>query len=497
MVQDSKEVRSSIEDTPENRAKCHCPLCPSYPHECQGETLYCGLGASKTDINAFGCICDTCTIYYQYGLKGIYHCDKVEGGKSKTLIRKISSRENTLSYQEIVDIKDKSAGMEMIASMGSQKQLPFRLDDLHFIPAQLYRIPVNEEEPVNTAVIIGPGAKKPFKVLSPLLISGMSFGAVSRNVRLVIGQAAAELGFGFNSGEGGILEEEHQFSEYMIVQYSTGRFGLDEELMKNAAAIEIRFGQGAYPGKGSFLPADKITAEVAQVRGIERGEAAYSPAHHPDINNAQELQEKIALFKDLTGGSPVGAKIGCGNVEDDVRILVEAGVDFIALDGFGGGTGATAAYVRDNVGIPIIAALPRAFKALMKMGVKDKISLIASGGLRNSADFTKCMALGADAVYLGTAALIAINCEQYRVCHSGLCPTGVTTQNPQLTKQLDLDEGVKNLKNFLSISNHELATLVRVMGKNNVSQLDHNDLVCTTPDLARLTGLRWMNGKLL
>ena len=267
--------------------------------------------------------------------------------------------------------------------------------------------------------------------------------------------------------------------------------------MKNAAAIEIRFGQGAYPGKGSFLPADKITAEVAQVRGIERGEAAYSPAHHPDINNAQELQEKIALFKDLTGGSPVGAKIGCGNVEDDVRILVEAGVDFIALDGFGGGTGATAAYVRDNVGIPIIAALPRAFKALMKMGVKDKISLIVSGGLRNSADFTKCMALGADAVYLGTAALIAINCEQYRVCHSGLCPTGVTTQNPQLTKQLDLDEGVKNLKNFLSISNHELATLVRVMGKNNVSQLDHNDLVCTTPDLARLTGLRWMNGKLL
>jgi glutamate synthase domain-containing protein 2 len=394
-----------------------------------------------------------------------------------------------------VDIKDKSAGMEMVASMGSQKELPFKLDDLHFIPAQLSRIPVNADEPVNTTVVIGPEAKKPFKVSSPLLISGMSFGAVSRNVRLVIGRVASELGLGFNSGEGGVLEEENQFSDYMIVQYSTGRFGLKEELMKNAAAIEIRFGQGAYPGKGSYLPADKITSEVARIRGLKPGEAAYSPAHHPDINNPQELQEKIVTLKNLAEGSPVGAKIGCGNIEDDVKILAEAGIDFIALDGFGGGTGATSPYIRDNVGIPIVAALPRAYKVLLKMGLKDQISLIAGGGLRSSADFAKCLALGADAIYLGTAALIAINCEQYRICHSGLCPTGVTTQNPQLMKQLDLDEGVKKLKNFLTISNQEINNLVRVVGKNNVSNLDHTDLVCTTYDLARLTGLKWLNGK--
>ncbi|MEN6328742.1 MAG: FMN-binding glutamate synthase family protein [Methanobacteriaceae archaeon] len=495
MVQDPEEVRSKIDDNPENRAQCHCPLCPSYPHECDGEILYCGLEASKCDIKAYGCICDTCAVYYKYGLKGIYHCDKVEVGRSKTLIRKSSRSESTRSYQEMVDIKAKSAGMEMVSSMGSQKELPFKFDDLHLIPAQLSRIPLNQEEQVNTTVTIGPGAKKPFKVSSPLLVSGMSFGAVSKNVRLIIGKTAMELGSGFNSGEGGVLEEERQFSDHMIVQYSTGRFGLDEELIKNAAALEIRFGQGAYPGKGSYLPADKITSEVARIRGLERGEAAYSPAHHPDINNPQELEEKITWFKDLTGGSPVGAKVGCGNVEDDVRILAEAGVDFIALDGFGGGTGATTAYVRDNVGIPIIAALPRAFKALLKMGLKDKISLIAGGGLRSSADYTKCLALGADAVYLGTAALIAMNCEQYRICHSGLCPTGVTTQNPQLLKQLDLDEGIRKLKAFLSISNQELATLVRVVGKNNVSDLDHNDLVCNTLDLARLTGLKWLNGK--
>jgi len=419
----------------------------------------------------------------------------MEAGQSKANIRKISKRENAFSYQEVVDIKDKSAGMEMVASMGSQKELPFKLDDLHFIPAQLSRIPVNADEPVNTTVVIGPEAKKPFKVSSPLLISGMSFGAVSRNVRLVIGRVASELGLGFNSGEGGVLEEENQFSDYMIVQYSTGRFGLKEELMKNAAAIEIRFGQGAYPGKGSYLPADKITSEVARIRGLKPGEAAYSPAHHPDINNPQELQEKIATLKNLAEGSPVGAKIGCGNIEDDVKILAEAGIDFIALDGFGGGTGATSPYIRDNVGIPIVAALPRAYKVLLKMGLKDQISLIAGGGLRSSADFAKCLALGADAIYLGTAALIAINCEQYRICHSGLCPTGVTTQNPQLMKQLDLDEGVKKLKNFLTISNQEINNLVRVVGKNNVSNLDHTDLVCTTYDLARLTGLKWLNGK--
>jgi glutamate synthase domain-containing protein 2 len=495
MVQDAQRLRNKIEDTPENRAKCHCPLCPSYPHECEGELLYCKLGASDADIDAHGCICDTCTIYYEYGLKGIYYCDKMEAGQSKANIRKISKRENAFSYQEVVDIKDKSAGMEMVASMGSQKELPFKLDDLHFIPAQLSRIPVNADEPVNTTVVIGPEAKKPFKVSSPLLISGMSFGAVSRNVRLVIGRVASELGLGFNSGEGGVLEEENQFSDYMIVQYSTGRFGLKEELMKNAAAIEIRFGQGAYPGKGSYLPADKITSEVARIRGLKPGEAAYSPAHHPDINNPQELQEKIVTLKNLAEGSPVGAKIGCGNIEDDVKILAEAGIDFIALDGFGGGTGATSPYIRDNVGIPIVAALPRAYKVLLKMGLKDQISLIAGGGLRSSADFAKCLALGADAIYLGTAALIAINCEQYRICHSGLCPTGVTTQNPQLMKQLDLDEGVKKLKNFLTISNQEINNLVRVVGKNNVSNLDHTDLVCTTYDLARLTGLKWLNGK--
>ena len=183
---------------------------------------------------------------------------------------------------------------------------------------------------------------------------------------------------------------------------------------------------------------------MAEIRGLKKGESAYSPAHHPDITSPEQLEEKINWLRELGKGIPIGAKIGCGNVEKDVKILSKAGIDFISLDGFGGGTGATNTYVKDNMGIPILAALPRAHRKLEKMGVRDNLSLIAGGGLMNSADFTKCLALGADAVYIGTSALIAMNCQQYRVCYSGLCPTGVTTQNPQLMEQLDVKGDTKS-----------------------------------------------------
>ncbi|UTB31819.1 MAG: glutamate synthase-related protein [Methanobacterium sp. ERen5] len=198
----------------------------------------------------------------------------------------------------------------------------------------------------------------------------------------------------------------------------------------------------------------------------------------------------------MSSGAPIGAKIGCGNVEDDVKVLVEAGVDFIALDGFGGGTGATDKYVRENVGIPIFSALPRAKQTLNKLKPKRKVSLIGSGGLRSSADFTKCLALSADAVYIGTAALIAINCEQYRLCYTGNCPTGIATQNPKLEKQVDQGEGVKKLSNFIELSSKEIANLTRITGKDDVSKLDKSDLVSVNRDLAVITGVKWINGEL-
>ncbi len=200
-------------------------------------------------------------------------------------------------------------------------------------------------------------------------------------------------------------------------------------------------------------------------------------------------------MRETTAGVPIGAKIGCGNIEKDIEILVKAGVDFISIDGFGGGTGATDYYVRENVGIPLIAALPRAIKFLKKMGAKDKISLIAGGNLRTSADFAKCLALGADAVYIGTAALIAINCEQYRICHTGLCPTGVTTHNLVLEKQLEVGEGARKLANFIKLSTKEIANLTRIIGKDNIKELDSDDLISLNKDLAVIAGLKWLDGK--
>jgi glutamate synthase domain-containing protein 2 len=486
-----------VQDSEESRKKCICFKCPSYPHDCKGEVLYCATGKSNCDIEVKGCICTICPVYHENKLKGLYFCDKEEVGESRTLMRKKRSEEEDSFYQTIVDIKDMAAtGSSVVRSMGSLKKLPFSLNDLHFIPAQVYRIPLNREDEVNTEVCIGPNAKKPLTVSSSIMISGMSYGATSKNVKLVIAQVASNLKIAFNSGEGGILEEElNVASDYLIGQYATGRFGVDEKMLKRVAAVEIRFGQGAYPGKGSYLPASKMTPDVAKVRGLKGREAAYSPAHHHDMTNLHEIKEKVSWLRTVTGGVPIGAKIGCGNIEKDIQVLVDAEVDFVALDGFGGGTGATEFYVRENVGIPLFAALPRAFKVLTDRGVKDTISLIAGGGLRTAADCAKCLALGADAVYIGTAALIAINCEHYRICHTGLCPTGITTHNPALVKQLDVEKGIAKLSNFVTIATQEIANLTRIVGKDDVNKLDSDDLVAMNKDLAVITGTRWLNGE--
>ncbi len=499
MVQDSEEKLMKIKNTPENRNKCHCKVCPSYPYKCGGEVLHCSNGPNKCDVDPEVCICNTCPLFFEYELEGIYFCDKDTVGESQSFMRKKKSDEDDSFYQKIVDIKDSSAmGKSVVGSMGSLKKLPFSLEDLYFIPAQVKKIPLNVEDNVKTGLCIGPESENPLEISSPIMISGLSFGAVSKITKQIIAKTASKLKIGFNSGEGGVLTDEIQNNNgNIIVQYSTGRFGIDEKLLKSAAAIEIRFGQGAYPGKGSYLPAEKMTAEIAEKRGLGSGEASYSPAHHPDILNLEDLEKKVLWLKKIGKGMPVGAKIGCGNVEEDVKILVKAGVDFIALDGFGGGTGATDKYVRENVGIPIFTALPRAFNTLNDLGLKKRVSLIAGGGLHSSADFAKCLALGADAVYIGTAALIAINCEQYRICYTGRCPTGITTQDPMLTKQVDLADGVKKLSNFIEVSTMEIANFTRIVGKNDVSMLDKDDLVSVDRDLARATGVRWVNGDIL
>ncbi|MDD5489117.1 MAG: glutamate synthase-related protein [Candidatus Moranbacteria bacterium] len=486
-----------VQNSEENRKKCLCPSCPSYPHDCNGELLYCAeeVGHSRCDIDAKGCLCPGCVVWAENKLKEIYYCTRDVVGEKKIVMRKKKSNESGEFYQTVADIKTLAeTGESIVRPMGSLKKIgcELSLDNLQFVPAQVAKIPLNREEKVNMEVVIGPAAKKPLKVASPIMISGMSFGATSKNVHLVVSKVAKDLKIAFNSGEGGILDELYSAKEFLIGQYATGRFGVNDDVIKKVAAVEIRFGQGAYPGKGSYLPAKKMTEEVANLRGLKTGESSYSPAHHHDMKTPEEIAVKVKWLRELTGGVPIGAKIGCGNIEADVKVLAGAGIDYIAIDGFGGGTGATDAYVKDNVGLPIVAALPRAYKTLKDLGVKEKISLIAAGGLRTSADFGKCLALGADAVYIGTAALIAINCQQYRICHTGLCPTGVTTHNPELVKQLDVEEGVRKLKNFVKISAEEIAEIARIVGKNDVNKLSSEDLVSLQKEMAEVCGVKWL-----
>lgn len=407
-------------------------------------------------------------------------------------MKKDSEKEVDSAFVDIETIADK--GKSILCSMGSLKKTPFSLDDLHFVPAQIFKIPLNENQEVNLEITIGPQATKPLKVAAPIIFSGMSYGAVSRNVRLVLGRVASNLKIAVNSGEDIILPEEIDMaSKQLIAQYATGRHGTTPEILKKCAAVEIRFGQGAYPGWTSLLPAKKMSPEIAKLMGLKEGEDAYSPARHPDIGNEKELKEKISWLKELTGGNPVGAKIGCGNVEKDVERLVKSGADFISLDGFGAGTGATELFVRENVGIPIVIALPRAHRHLKRIGFREKVSLIAGGGLRTSADFAKCLALGADAVQIGTAALVAINCKQYRICHTGNCPTGVTTSNPALLNRLYVNEGIRKLTNFINVSNQEVAHFARIVGKDDVRKLCTEDLVALNRDLADAIGVSWIS----
>ena len=245
-------------------------------------------------------------------------------------MRKKILDENEEVYRTIVDISNVAdKGKSTLCSMGSLKKMPFSLVDLHFVPAQIFKIPKHSSEKVNTEVVIGPEAKKPLRVSSPIMISGMSYGAVSKNVRLILAKVASNLQVAVNAGEDIVLAEELDIaSKQLIVQYSTVRFGITEEILKRASAVEIRFGQGAFPGWESLLPATKVSPEVAKLMGQKRIEDAHSPAHHPDIRNQEELKEKIRWLKDLTGGTPVGAKIGCGDIENDVEILADSGCRF-------------------------------------------------------------------------------------------------------------------------------------------------------------------------
>lgn len=379
------------------------------------------------------------------------------------------------------------SGESVLEPMGS-KSGRISWDDILIKGAQLATFPLNPDEPVTTATTIGPAAAKPLKISTPVYVTHMSFGALSREVKLALARGSSAVGTAMCSGEGGVLPESLASSYRYIFEYVPNRYSVTDELLRKVDAVEIKIGQSAKPGMGGHLPGAKVTEEIAAVRGRPVGKDIYSPARFDDISNADELRKKVDWLREKSEGSPIGIKLAGGHIEADLEMALSAGPDFITIDGRPGATGAAPKLVKDSTSIPTIFALYRA-RAYLDRQEAEHVSLMITGGLRVSSDFAKALALGADAIAIGTAALMACGCQQYRVCHTGNCPVGIATQEPGLRTRQNVEKSAARLENFLRVSTDELKMFARLTGKGDVHQLDLADLCTVNSEISTHTGI--------
>jgi glutamate synthase domain-containing protein 2 len=315
----------------------------------------------------------------------------------------------------------------------------------------------------------------------------MSFGALSREAKIALARGSAAVGTAIGSGEGGMLAQEREHARHYIYELGTAKFSHVESSIRAADAVEIKIGQAAKPGLGGHLPGDKVTDEIARIRGIEPGEDSISPGRQPEINNREDLRRKVDQLRELTEGKPVGVKITAGRIEQDLDFVLAGGPDFVTIDCRGGGTGAAPTVVKDNVCLHAIFALRRARRFLQDRG--SSVSLCITGGLRDSSDIAKALALGADAVALATTSMIAIGCQQYRICHTGRCPVGIATQDPQLRARLVIDKSAERFVRLFRGTADELKTIARLSGRRNVHDLDLTDVFTTSVEVAQFTDI--------
>jgi methylamine---glutamate N-methyltransferase subunit C len=389
-------------------------------------------------------------------------------------------------------------GRAAVDAMGTQRLDPGTpraphpgYDDLTFRPAQLDRLPTQGDVPIDTSVVLGTRAQKPLTLDIPLFVSHMSYGALSVEAKEALARGSAAAGSAIASGEGGAHPRERNNAARYIFEMASGYFGWNDDNIRHADAIEIKIGQGAKPGLGGTLLGAKVTPEIAEVRGVKPGTDVHSPAHFRDINSPADLARRVAEIKATSGGVPVGIKFAGGNVEADLAVAIEAGADWVTVDGLGGGTGAAPVHVKDHVGIPSMFSLIRARRWLDDHGVTD-VQLIATGGFRTPDEMAKALALGADAVALATSSLMAIGCQQYRACHRGTCPVGIATQDPVLRERLDIATSATRLEAFLRGSTAMIVDYTRVCGHIRVGDLSHADLISLDRDLAERTDLQWV-----
>ncbi|MFZ4526527.1 MAG: glutamate synthase-related protein [Chlorobium sp.] len=364
----------------------------------------------------------------------------------------------------------------------------FSWDDILIKGAQLAKMPLNKTEPVVTQTLIGRAAAFPLMLETPVFVSHISFGALSREAKLALAKGSALAKTAMCSGEGGMLPESLAASYRYIFEYVPNKYSVTDENLKLVDAVEIKIGQSAKPGMGGHLPGNKVTREIAAIRGCREGEDIISPAHFPDIRSKEDLKATVNHLRLKTGGKPIGIKLAAGHIEEDIDIALYAGVDFITIDGRAGGTGASPKVVKNATSVPTIFALARARKILDSRGA-DTVSLIITGGLRTSADFAKALAMGADAIAVGTAAMMAAGCQQYRICNTGKCPVGIATQDPALRSRLDVDKSALRVANFFNAVTEELRDFARLTGNDNVHHLSLADICTTNSEISGHTSL--------
>ncbi len=378
------------------------------------------------------------------------------------------------------------SGKSLDAAMGTQMPMP-GWDDILLLGAQLNPAPLLDSDPVETKTVIGRHAKKPMVLENPVYISHMSFGALSREIKVALAKGSAMAKTAMCSGEGGILPEERESAYRYIFEYIPNQYSVTDENLKSSDAIEIKIGQGTKPGMGGHLPGEKVTPEIAALRGKNAGEDIQSPSRFSEINSKEDLKHMVDMLRERSEGRPIGIKIAAGRIERDLEHCVYAAPDFITIDGRGGATGSSPLFLRESTSIPTVFALHRARKYLDS--IHSDISLVITGGLRVSSDFAKALAMGADAIAVASSALIAAACQQYRICGTGDCPVGIATQKPELRARLKTDAAAQRVANFLEVSRRELMTFARITGHASVHDLSVRDLVTLDSSIAQYTDI--------
>ncbi len=368
-------------------------------------------------------------------------------------------------------------------------ELP-KWNDIQFVTAQLATLPQLDEVEVGTELVIGPNAKKPLRLKIPLFVSDMSFGALSFEAKVALAKGAELAGTGICSGEGGMLPEEQAANTRYFYELASARFGYAKEKLERVQAFHFKGGQGAKTGTGGHLPGSKVKGKIAEVRGLKEGETAISPARFPDWNSIAEIKAFADEVREFTGGIPIGYKLSAQHIEADIDAALQVGVDYIILDGRGGGTGSAPTIFRDNISVPTIPALARARRHLDGQGRED-VTLIITGGLRTPADFAKAMALGADGIAVSNAAIQAIGCIGMRACHTNNCPVGIATQQPHLRARLPIDEAAERLERFFTASAELMKVLARACGHTHLNQFEHEDLSTWNSEMTKLSGVRF------